>query len=249
LISRAFVEDERIQKRAAVRISWRLTMGARSKTLLEKEDEKWKRRQKGTASTWGTWVRKTQAPIWKKFLDHEENRAILWNMDCNDEVRDHLKGVYEDVYINSGYFEGNEDIFVASFHCPWAMRDLYQYMVVLYRSLKQCDPVERYKHFVQELGYLEDADGRRLDFGFLLPEDLNFGFYVRPEDLAEWERQVVDFEGTFPLEEEQREPLSEEDLDYLSECFEKDDLAWEEYRTGKRGGGFSLEGLQVVRKR
>lgn len=230
-------------------------MAARAKTLLEKEDEKWKRRQKGTASTWGTWVRKTQAPIWKKFLDHEENRAILWNMDCNDEVRDHLKGVYEDVYINSLYFEGNEDIFVASFKCPWAMRDLYQYMVVLYRSLKQCDPVERYKHFHQDLGYLEDADGHHLDFGFLLPENLKFDFYVRPEDIDEWERQVAEWEreeGGLPQDTEEpsgHEPLSEKELNWLSECFEKDDLAWEEYRTGKRSGGFRLEGLEVVQKR
>jgi hypothetical protein len=229
-------------------------MAARSKTLLEKEDDKWKCRQKGTGSTWGTWVRKTQAPIWRKFLNHEENQAILENMDCNDEVRDHLKGVYEEVYINSDYFKGNEDIFRASFKCPWAMRDLYQYMVVLYRSLAKCEAVERYKHFSQELGYLEDADGRRLDFGFLLPEDLKFDFYVRPEDIDEWERQVAEWEreeAGLPQDTEEdsgREPLSEEDLDYLSECFEADDHGYEEWRTGKRGGGFHLESEEILRK-
>jgi len=221
-------------------------MSADWRTQAQKDEDRWRQRTKSVITPWGSWVRKTQAPIWRRFLNWEENLEILWNMDCNDEVRDHLKGYFKEVYINSNYIKGNEDIFVASFRCPWRMRDLYQYMVVLYRSLRGCDPVERYKQFHLELGYLQDQDGKGFDFGFLLPEDKRFGFYVRPEDIEAWDRMVTEDEGTLPQEEEQHESLSEADLDYLAEAMNEADRVWEEYRTGKRGV-FRLQSQVITR--
>lgn len=159
-------------------IRWRFTMARNA----------WKQ-------PWGSWVRNTQAPIWKRFIAWNENQNILWNMDANDEVRDHLKAYVEGSYINSDYFEHDRRIFEKSFRCPWMMRDLYQFMVLLHRALRACTPIERFKHFKQELGYLEAEDGQRFDFGFLLPDDLREGEYPIPED---WEDQMARMDEELP---------------------------------------------------
>lgn len=117
---------------------------------------------------WNLIPRKSLNKDWQRFIDEGWNHEVLWNMDCNDDVRDRLKAHVSK--ISSDWWKGDQRAFEVSLRCPYAMRDAYQ--LVTWLAKQESDPVTLFARLQELLGDLTDQEGRKLVFDYLLPDEI-----------------------------------------------------------------------------